>query len=441
MSRVIVVALGSVLCSISVLAGEFLMNEEIAYGLRVTFSKPVTITHFGDVLMTVSPQGQATEFIFSGAELPAWVGHGLAWEPTTARIASCEWLTQHQVTAIGVVRVPPTTVQTFPAVLTSSSGETIDATITRTMSQEQVPFVVEYGINSADETLALTWTRLTPWQQVEGTEARFVQLSNAEPIVFLLEAKTPSGPTYRWEEELDFLLHNLTEITLDATRFVSEADIAAVTWTAENGDPDDARTFPIADASEVITTLTSEWPNVLTLNCTITRRDGATINQQSDALVYFRAGTPFEIRGTFAALYDSLTPAQLTKLLDEMLPKLESLGVNALHHQERWWYGYPDANGSFTIHPLYDSGSGGKDPRGWTAHPELLAAYLAAAEAIGFHMSIQLRQWQYVNDPGLAAAYHQSGYGTEYGFRNTDGFQYGDGTGYQNMLLQYLPWS
>jgi len=92
MNRVIVVALGLALCSVSVLAGEFLMNEEVAYGLRVTFSEPVMLGYFGDVLTVVSPRGEAAVFTFSGAELPPWVGHGLAWTPATARITSYEWL-------------------------------------------------------------------------------------------------------------------------------------------------------------------------------------------------------------------------------------------------------------------------------------------------------------------------------------------------------------
>jgi len=92
MNRVIVLAVGLALCSIPVLAGEFLMNEEVAYGLRVTFSEPVVLGYFGDVLTVVSPRGEASVFTFSGAELPPWVGHGLAWTPATARIASYNWL-------------------------------------------------------------------------------------------------------------------------------------------------------------------------------------------------------------------------------------------------------------------------------------------------------------------------------------------------------------
>jgi len=70
MRRLVSLAIGVGICSISCFAGEYLVNEEVAYGLRVTFSEPVTIRHFGDVLTVVSPQGEAIEFIFSGAELP-----------------------------------------------------------------------------------------------------------------------------------------------------------------------------------------------------------------------------------------------------------------------------------------------------------------------------------------------------------------------------------
>jgi len=44
-----------------------------------------------------------------------------------------------------------------------------------------------------------------------------------------------------------------------------------------------------------------------------------------------------------------------------------------------------------------------------------------------------------VKDPALRLEYDQSGFGTHAGFRNTEGFLYGDGNGYENMLLQYLP--
>lgn len=92
MKKLIVLAV-VVLCSIPAFAGEYLTNENVAYGLHVTFSEPVAITNFGDVLTVVEPQGEATEFVFSGAELPACVGHWLAWTPASARIESYDWIT------------------------------------------------------------------------------------------------------------------------------------------------------------------------------------------------------------------------------------------------------------------------------------------------------------------------------------------------------------
>jgi hypothetical protein len=81
--------------SLSVTAGEYLVNDtgETVTGLRVTFSELVTITGFGDTLMIVEPQGEATEFVFSRGELDAWGGHWLNWEPTSAAMLAYEWYT------------------------------------------------------------------------------------------------------------------------------------------------------------------------------------------------------------------------------------------------------------------------------------------------------------------------------------------------------------
>ena len=98
MKRLVILA-AVVLCSIPTLAGEYLINEEVAYGLRVTFSEPVTITRFGDVLMQISPDGEATEFLFFGGELPAWAGHWMAWSPVSARIVMYEWVSDANATA------------------------------------------------------------------------------------------------------------------------------------------------------------------------------------------------------------------------------------------------------------------------------------------------------------------------------------------------------
>jgi len=85
-------AVALILYSVPLLAGEFLINEGIVYGVRVTFSEPVTITQFGDLLPMVYPDGETAEFLFYGAKLPAWVGHWIIWEPTSARILNYVWL-------------------------------------------------------------------------------------------------------------------------------------------------------------------------------------------------------------------------------------------------------------------------------------------------------------------------------------------------------------
>jgi len=76
----------------SAFAGEYLMNEEKALGLRVVFSEPVTITAFGDVFTTVKPEMESREFVFYGGELAPWVGHWLNWEPSSAELLHSEWL-------------------------------------------------------------------------------------------------------------------------------------------------------------------------------------------------------------------------------------------------------------------------------------------------------------------------------------------------------------
>lgn len=73
MKKVGLLLVGFILISGSSLAGEYLMNDtgEVVTGLRVVFSEPVLLTGFGDVLITVAPVGESTEFTFSGGELKA----------------------------------------------------------------------------------------------------------------------------------------------------------------------------------------------------------------------------------------------------------------------------------------------------------------------------------------------------------------------------------
>ena len=429
-----------VLCSIPTLAGEYLINEEAAYGLRVTFSEPVTLTYFGDVLMQVSPEGEATEFVFSGAELPAWMGHGLAWTPATARIAEFAWLSESQVAALGTAKVTCWKTDTLRVELISSSSKGIDATVIRTISQEHIPFVVEYFVELPVSASSITWTDLGSWTSIEGPEARFMLSSNAESGTILLEIETDAGASYSWLDELDFLLHNKTHLTLDATHFVPEEEIVSVQWSAANGDPDDVLTFPIAEPNAPRTSLVSQWPNVLDIQCDIQKTDGTTETHHVESLVYFRDGTPFEIRGTGATVYDSIIPcATLTDLLRVMFGNLKTWGFNAINVQINWWYGHPDEQGDFDIHPIHSTRYDTIDPRGQTITSDQLETYLQIAGEEQFSVHVQLRQWSYANDPALRLEYDQSGFGTHAGFRNTEGFLYGSGRGYENMLLRYLP--
>lgn len=95
MKTATLVVIGLVLLSGSLLAGEYLINNtgNTVRGLRVVFSEPVSITGYGDVLMSVTPSGESTGFIFTGGELGAWSGHWLNWEPEVALIVGVEWLT------------------------------------------------------------------------------------------------------------------------------------------------------------------------------------------------------------------------------------------------------------------------------------------------------------------------------------------------------------
>jgi hypothetical protein len=101
-----------VLVYVPVFAGTYLMNDtgQTVYGLRVTFSEPVKITAFGDVLTHVDPTGRATQFTFSGGEVSTSGGEWFNWESATAELMSHEWLTSPAAASFGA----SSTVQPFP---------------------------------------------------------------------------------------------------------------------------------------------------------------------------------------------------------------------------------------------------------------------------------------------------------------------------------------
>lgn len=93
-TALILLASACVLWSLPILAGEYLMNDagRPVLGLRVVFAEPVEITGFGDVLLSVEPSGESSEFVFSGGEVDTWGGHWVSWEPVSAKLISHEWL-------------------------------------------------------------------------------------------------------------------------------------------------------------------------------------------------------------------------------------------------------------------------------------------------------------------------------------------------------------
>ena len=99
MKRLLPMGVLLALVSLSVAAGGCFMNDTgtTAYGLRVEFSEPVTVTGFGDLLTTIKPLGESTTFVFSGGAVPPWGDHWMIWEPGSAAVLRGEWLTEEPV--------------------------------------------------------------------------------------------------------------------------------------------------------------------------------------------------------------------------------------------------------------------------------------------------------------------------------------------------------
>jgi len=206
MRKRILLATGLVLCiSLSSLAGEFLINQRIAYGVRVTFSEPVTITQFGDVFPSVTPEGEATEFLFYGAKLPAWIGHGLLWTPSSARILDYDWLSVPPPDPTGDEPETPGVPQSDPVLEAEPIPEQptpepdvptdVPADVLSLGLQDWagVPYVVSYDRGHNDLAAvyrggeAVGVDQATHWG-LPGSEIKGLKISSAdEGIVILLE--------------------------------------------------------------------------------------------------------------------------------------------------------------------------------------------------------------------------------------------------------------
>jgi hypothetical protein len=95
MKKICLLLIGLVCLSVAVYAGEVITNDtgEDATGLRVSFSTPVLITAFGDILTSVDPQMLSFEFVFSGGTVKPWDSQWFNYAPATASVMEYEWLT------------------------------------------------------------------------------------------------------------------------------------------------------------------------------------------------------------------------------------------------------------------------------------------------------------------------------------------------------------
>ncbi len=334
---------------------------------------------------------------------------------------------------------PPERTETFQITLRGSDSSEMAATVVRTKSAEQIPFWIEYEVLGSDE-LGVEWICPETAETVPGSSARFILRSNASPYSFQLQITADSGVLYTWEEaDVSFPLHARMSISLNATGFPGIVRLESVTWSAANGDPDDQSTFPIAEPNAVTTTMISEWPNVLQISCELVDGQGQSREEQCEALVVFPDGPPWPIRGSAATFHDPFYGSDLDTVVDEALSTLAGLGFNSVVTSVNWWYGWPDSNGDFSLGPLYQASFGERDPRGSTAADEQLRALFDASSSTGFQVHVQMIQFPYRSVSTVSRDYGQSGWGPNEGFRNTSGFLFGNGQGYQNMLLNYVP--
>jgi len=343
---------------------------------------------------------------------------------------------------LGASQIPEVeSVIVYPVSLISEDGDsTLEGRIEQTLF-EKVPITTQFDVVFEDkENMRFEWEvdgksvlSVADW---DNGAVYIVLSSNVDTFSVSLEIRY-NGEVYRWhKDDVDVPLHNNTQIVLDATQFEDEENIESVLWTAENWDPADSATFPIEDPRSPITTLVSEWPNDINFTCKITRTDGSVVENNVEALIYFRDGTPFGIRATAARLGEPFTEQDLNTILNQEFTTLKRLGFNSIVVADDWWYGYPDARGNFTIQQLYADSEEDKDPRGYNPDLDELATYFDTAKGHGFGVFVELRHFVYQNDPNLSRDYHPSGWGRHAGFMLTEGWMHSP-EGWEHMLLTY----
>jgi len=86
----------ALICAAHPAASELLMNDtgSVAYGLRVTFDKPVSVTGKGEAFARWVLQGDGSIILFGEGEVGVWGDFCFFWEPESAKILFYEWLSQ-----------------------------------------------------------------------------------------------------------------------------------------------------------------------------------------------------------------------------------------------------------------------------------------------------------------------------------------------------------
>jgi len=454
MTKIWLLVAGLMFLSCGVLAGEVITNDtgEDATGLRVSFSTPVLITAFGDILTSVDPQMLSFEFVFSGGAVEPWESHWFNYAPATASVMESEWISEEPTPSfdgrdVGELVVLEEAVYEYDVTLSSDDGSSSMDGIVTCYIRQTWPFSVRF---SADFEDAISYEWELAKGVLQGADVSFSLPdldSNYKWLTVQLNMADGSSNAYHWEYEFPVDIFNKTNVVLDATQLVPANKIASVSWTAWNMVDEDPESFPIVEPSEVVTTISTYWPNVINVQANITTTDGKMLSYQGEILFFERDENPVPLRGVVAtqsANFNTDPIHEIRRIWVNAFNDLEQFGANALQHHNVWYLGMPIASTTgteiFKLEPLYSLPSGIRDPRGATTNPERLGTYLDAGRERGFNMIIEqrLEPYQGTDFARIESFLDQAGYiGSEEEFlqRWGDGFLY-SAQGLWNMFQE-----
>jgi len=338
---------------------------------------------------------------------------------------------------------------TMTVTLVNSEGKAIDGLL-RLATLPVWPLAMECSLSlPAGTCQQTTWHSSGETLQGQVVQFRYADhYSNWDYVDLRIEVTTEDGRTYLYmNDEVRLILECESTIALDATAFGAAEDIESVSWEVShpwdvrgNAPEEFPHGFPISGTSGLRVALESLLPDVITLRCEIILRSGASIAREGEILVYARGGSSFSIRSVAAGLFDPLSRAQMEQVMEPMFPLLKRIGFNSIGTHIREWYDWPVETASgpvFSIHPIHEYSMSRRDPRGSTPTQAILNQYFDAAAEAGFTVNVHLAQAPYRNDSALRQAYDHSGYGSESGFAQTDGYLYSD-EGLGAFLLRQL---